>query len=150
MFDIGIFLTGAMAALAFLSWRGKWLRHLLVISWAATATAAALGVSMAGFVFLMTMLDLIIAGAAVVIATNKPTRVDARVVGGVSIAHMPVHWVMAFSQGAADWTLYAAILNTGFIVQCLIVGGWLNGVGRSLGRFLHRLSPVRFLRGGGR
>lgn len=150
MLDVGILATGIAAALAFLPGRGKWLRHLLLISWTATAVAATLGVSMAGIVFIMTMLDLVIAAAALTISTHDQSRLDARFVGGVSMALMPLHWVMSWSEGGASWTLYAAACNAGFILQCLIVGGWLNGVGRGLGRFLHRIRPLHFLRGGGR
>ena len=150
MFDLGILITGAAAGLAFVPGRGKWLRHLLVISWAATAIAAGSGVSMAGVVFIMAMCDLVIAGAAVTIATNDPNRIDARFVGGLSMALMPLHWVMAWSQGSASWLLYASACNAAFVIQCLTVGGWLDGVGRSLGRFFHRFRPVRSLRDGRR
>jgi len=150
MFDLGILITGAAAGLAFVPQRGKWLRHLLVISWVGTAVAAAVGVSMSGIVFMIAMFDLIIAGAAVTIATNDPDRVDARFVGGLSMALMPLHWVMAWSQGNASWLLYASACNGVFVIQCLTVGGWLDGVGRGLGRFFHRFRLVRPLRNGRR
>lgn len=150
MLDIGILVTGMAAALGFFPRRGKWLRHLLVISWAAVAIAAGAGVTMAGIVFIMAMCDLVIAGAVVVIATNDPNRIDARFVGGLSMALMPGHWAMAWSEGQADWLIYVSACNAGFVIQCLIVGGWLDGVGRALGRFFHRLRPVRSLRDGRR
>lgn len=150
MLDLGILITGAAAALAFIPGRGKWLRHLLVISWIATAVAAGAGASMAAVVFLLTMLDMTIAGAALVVSTNDPARYDARVVGALSMGMMPAHWVMAWSEGMADWTLYASACNAVFVIQCLIVGGWLDGVGRRLGRIFGRGGAVRPVRGGGR
>lgn len=150
MIDAGLLITGIAAALAFLPGRGKWLRHLLVISWLATLLAAAMGASMSSVVFLLTMLDMVIAGAALAITTHNPARYDARVVGAVSMMLMPAHWVMAWSEGAANWTLYAAACNGAFVVQCLIVGGWLDGVGRRLGRLFNRAGAVRSVRGGGR
>lgn len=150
MVDVGLLVTGVAAAAAFLMGRGKWLRNLLFISWLMMAVESLMGVSMAGVVFSMTMMDLIIAGAAVAVATNDPTRYDARAVGAISIAMMPAHWIMAATHGGANWTLYVAAANAGFVLQCLIVGGWLNGVGRRLGRLVGRDGTVRPFRGGGR
>lgn len=144
--DIGMVITGfaAFAVLAF--GRGKWLRHLLFLSWSTVALAVAAGVSMSTVVFTMTILDISIAGAAVIIATHAPPRYDARAVGAVSMALIPAHWAMSITQGAADWTLYAAACNAGFVLQCLIVGGWLDGVASFLGRVIRRFDPVRSLR----
>jgi len=150
MIDIGILITGITAALAFLPGRGKWLRHLLVISWLASLIAAAAGASMASVVFMLTVLDMIIAGAALAICTNDPSRYDARLIGAISMMLMPAHWIMAWSEGTASWALYAASCNGAFVVQCLIVGGWLDGVGRRLGRLFGRAGAVRSVRGGGR
>ena len=150
MIDFGLIVTGIAAASAFLLGRGRWLRNLLFISWLMMAVESLMGVSMAGVVFSMTMMDMIIAGAALAVATNDPTRYDARAVGAISMAMMPAHWVMAATQGAPNWVLYAAACNAGFVVQCLIVGGWLNGVGRRIGRLVNRDGTVRPIRGGGR
>lgn len=65
------------------------------------------------------------------------------------MALMPAHWIMSVSQGEANWLLYATICNAAFVVQCFIVRGWLDGVGRSVGAFIARLSPVRLFRDGG-
>lgn len=150
MIDLGLIVTGVAAASAFLFGRGRWLRNLLFISWLMMAVESLMGVSMAGVVFSMTMMDMIIAGAAVAVATNDPTRYDARAIGAISMALMPAHWVMAATHGAPNWVLYAAACNAGFVLQCLIVGGWLNGVGRRLGRLFGRDGAVRPIRGGGR
>ena len=150
MVDAGIIITGVSAAAVFLTGRGRWLRNLLFISWLMMAVETLMGVSMAGVVFSMTMMDMLIAGAAVAIATNDPTRYDARAVGAVSMAMMPAHWVMAATQGAPNWMLYAAACNAGFVLQCLIVGGWLNGVGRRIRRLVNRNGAVRSIHGGGR
>lgn len=150
MIDLGLLVTGVAAAAVFLTGRGRWLRNLLFISWLMMVVEAFMGVSMAGVVFSMTMMDMLIAGAAVAIATNDPTRYDARAVGVISMAMMPAHWVMAVSNGAPNWMLYAAACNAGFVLQCLIVGGRLNGVGRRLGRLVNRNGAVRAIRGGGR
>lgn len=150
MIDIGLFVTGAAVLLAYHNGRGVWLRRLLLISWAAMFGATMVGAPMSAVVFLMSIMDGAIAATSLVICTRDPSRYDARAVGMVSMAMMPAHWVMAATHGAPDWTLYAAACNGGFVFQCLIAGGWLNGVGRGLGRFFprrHRSNPVR---GGGR
>lgn len=144
--DIGVMITGiaAFAALGF--GRGKWLRHLLFISWATIALASVMGMTMSTIVFCMAMLDITIAGAAVIIATHDPARYDARAIGTVSMALIPAHWTMSITQGAADWTLYAAACNAGFVFQCLIIGGWLDGVASFFGRFFRRLGFSRTVR----
>lgn len=143
MIDIGILVTGIAAGTAFVWGRGKWLRHLLLLSWASIAVAATGGAQMSTIVFLMTMMDLIIAGTAVSIVTHDPKRNDARIVGAVSMALMPAHWVVAMTQGEIDWTLYASAVNAAFVIQCLIVRGWLDGLGRSIARIVSRLRPFR-------
>jgi len=150
MIDLGLLITGLAAAAAFLLGRGKWLRNLLFISWLMMAVESLTGVSMAGVVFSMTIMDMIIAGAALAVSTNDPSRYDARAVGAISMAMMPAHWIMAATQGGGNWVLYAAAANAGFVLQCLIVGGWLNGVGRRLGRLVGRDGSIRPIRGGGR
>lgn len=144
--DIGIIITG-LAAFAVLAFgRGKWLRHLLFLSWSTVALAAASGMAMSTIVFAMTVLDISIAGAAVIIATDNPPRYDARAVGAVSMALIPAHCAMSITQGAADWTLYAAACNAGFVLQCLIVGGWLDGLVSGFSRFFGRSSRLHRVR----
>lgn len=148
--DIGLIATGLAAGIAFGWGRGKWLRNLLMFSWALVAMQSIMGGSMSSIVFTLTAMDLVIAGAATAVVTNNPVRYDARVVGQISMALMPVHWVMAWSEGAIDWTTYASVCNFAFIIQCLIVRGWLDGLGRGILHFFTRLHPVHLFRHGER
>jgi hypothetical protein len=103
-------------------------------------------------VFVSTSMDLLIAGGAVIISTRDPSRIDARIVGAISMALMPAHWVVSVGQGIHGWgwTLYAVACNGAFVVQCFIVRGWLDGLGRGLGHFLGRFIPVSLFRTRGR
>jgi hypothetical protein len=98
------------------------------------------------------ILDLFIGFVAVVISTIDPTRLDARIVGGISICLMPAHSVVSFGHGLSDigWIVYAATCNGAFVVQCLVTGGWLDGMGRGVSRFLSRFRGLPFLRFRGR
>ena len=148
--DIGIFITGLAGAGAIVFGRGTWIRHLLAMAWVMTAIEALAGMTKDAVVFSIAMVDLVIAGAALIRWLEDDTRTDARIIGGVSIALMPAHFVMSASQGAVPWWLYASICNVAFVLQCLIIGGWLDNVGRSTGRFVARLNPVHLFRRGGR
>ena len=150
MIDLGLLVTGIAALIAFLWGRGKSLRPLLLVSWAVAFMGSALDVNMATTVFMLAAMDLIIAGAALLIVTHDPSRTDAKIIGGISMALMPAHFTMSAAHGAADWTIYAAALNAGFVLQCLIVRGWMDGVGRTANRFWNRLVPVHLHRNGGR
>lgn len=148
--DIGLLVTGAAVILAYHKGRGTWLRRLLLISWAASFGATLANAPMSSTVFMMTVMDGLIAGVALTICTRDPNRYDARAVGAVSMAMMPAHWVMAATQGAPNWTLYAAACNAGFVFQCLIAGGWLDGMGRSVGRLFRWRGPSNSVRDRGR
>jgi hypothetical protein len=166
-FDIGILITAIAAVLAFgrgwdrragrFNWRREngrpgWMRHVLLVAWATGAIATLADQPMSAVVFLTTVMDFVIAGVAVVVSMNDPTRVDARTTGVISLALMPAHLTVSANNGlpASAWTLYAAACNGAFVVQCLITGGWLDGVGRSIDRFLGRLRRLPLLRFRGR
>lgn len=149
MVDIGFLVTGAAVCGSF-SAHGCWLWRVLAASWAASLVVSAMGANMAETVLSMALADLVVASVALTIATFDRSRLDARAIGMTSIAMMPGHWVMSVSHGAPDWTLYVAASNAGFVFQCLIVGGWLNGVGRRIHRFFGRRSSSNPIRGGGR
>lgn len=146
--DIGILVTGIAAAIAFLQGRGLWLRHVLMLSWLVIGLETFAVLNMATVVFTMVMLDFIIAGTALVIVTHDPNRIDAKVVGGISMALMPAHWIVSITHGNVDWFLYASACNAAFVLQCLVVRGWLDGVGRSVDRFFNRFVRVSFFRRG--
>jgi hypothetical protein len=148
--DPGIFVTGVAGAAAFVFGRGVWIRHLLAMAWAMVTIEALLGATKDAVVFSIAMVDLIIAGAALIRWLEDDSRVDARIIGGISIALMPAHFIMSASEGAVSWWLYASICNAAFVLQCLIIGGWLDHVGRSTGRFFARLNPVHLFRRGDR
>lgn len=119
---------------------------LLLAVWTVPLALLAAEARMATFVFTAAVLNMAIAGVALLIVTRNPARYEARIVGGVSMAIMPAHWIMSVSSGGADWTIYAAACNIGFAFQCLVAGGWLDGLGRRIGRFFTRLRPVHSLR----
>lgn len=148
--DYGLLITGAAVVAAFSFGRGKWIRHLLLVSWLIVLMLAFYGATMATFVGVMAGLDITIAAVALAVATHNPRRVDAKMIGGISMALMPAHWTMAITGGAVDWRLYASICNGAFVLQCLVIGGWLDGVGRSLGDFIRWTNPLRLLRNRGR
>lgn len=150
MIDLGLLFTGAAAVAAFAFGRGTWLRHILLIAWLTVVLQALVDVRAAFVVFTMAMLDLTIAGTALIRYTQDRTRQDARIVGGLSMALMPAHFVMSATAGRVDWGLYASVCNLVFVLQCLIVGGWLDGVGRCINRVVSRVLPSGVLRRGGR
>ena len=148
--DIGFLATGAAVLVTFGAARGNWLWRVLAVSWAASLAVSIMGANMAQTVLTMILMDLTIAAVSLTIATFDRDRYDARAIGMTSIAMMPGHWVMSVSHGAPDWTLYMAACNGGFVFQCLIVGGWLNGVGRRIHRIFDRRDTSHIVRGGGR
>lgn len=148
--DLGIIATGIAAITAFGWGRGKFLRNIVLISWIGSAFGWLAGAKMPSVVMFSTIMDFAIAGAALAISTRDHLRYDARIIGGLSMALMPAHWIMAATQGAPNWGLYAAACNATFIVQCLIVRGWMDGVGRGIGHFFGRGRDIPALRRGGR
>lgn len=152
LLDPGLWVTGVAVFIAFGWGSGTWLRHLLLLSWASTAIGAGMGAEMSSIVFNATMMDFFVAGGALIVTMHDPGRIDARTVGGISMALMPAHWTVSMAGGLSDlgWMLYAGACNAAFVLQCLIVRGWLDGVGRSIGRFVGRFLPVSLFRAGGR
>lgn len=148
--DIGFLVTGAAVMITLNNGRASWLWRALLASWLAILSVSLLGANMAETVLAMTLLDLSIALVALFIATRDPSRYEARAIGMTSIAMMPGHFVMSVSHGAPDWALYMAACNGGFVFQCLIAGGWLNGVGRRIDRLFHWRRDSNPVRGGGR
>lgn len=156
--DPGILVTGIAAWAAFLWRRGVWiwrepdlehkfwLRHMLLLLWAVITVETVARAYMATVVATQAIMDLAVAGTALAVATHNPARVDARIIGGISMALMPLHWTMAFFHGKPNWALYAIICNMGFIAQCLILGGWLDGVGRCISNLLSRAWPLFLFR----
>lgn len=147
--DVGVTVTFPFAGVALWTGRGTWLRHLLAIYWTANAILLLTNTIMATVVASYAVFDLVISGTAVLVLTRDRTRRDAQVIGAISMALMPFHWVMAASHGRADWLPYASILNAAFALQCLIIAGLLDGLGRSISRFFGRLRAANpFVRGG--
>ena len=154
---VALLITAVAAGLAF--GRGRiergiatWLRQALAIVWTAGAVIIVTEQEMSTAVGMAAFLDLFVGFVAVVISTIDPTRLDARIVGGVSISLMPAHWIVSMGQGLSDtgWIVYAATCNGAFVVQCLVTGGWLDGMGRGVSRFLSRIRGLPFLRFRGR
>lgn len=145
--DPGLILTGLFAALV--GWRGKHVafRGMLPIAWCVCALAG-MTLPMSWVVAVFAIVDLFIAGVCLIFWTLEGNQ-RARVIGGLSMALMPVHFVFSALHGRFDWIVYASILNTAFVLQCLTATGGLDGVGRWLGRLLGGLVPGR-LRARGR
>lgn len=61
----------------------------------------------------------------------------ARMVGVLSLAKLFCHFGISANFGSGDWFIYALLVNTGFVVQCLIAGGLTHG----MVDFLNRVSP---------
>lgn len=150
MVDIGFLATGAAVLAALIGSNANWLWRVLAASWGIVLLISLAGANMAETVLAMTLMDFTIAVVSLSIATFDRSRFDARAIGMTSIAMMPGHWVMSVSHGAPDWTLYMAACNGGFVFQCLVAGGWLNGVGRRIHRFFDRGDRAGPIRNGGR
>ena len=142
MIDLGLLITGFAVALSF---RGRcgWLRALIIASWLlAVATS---GGDKAGVVLSAALADLVKALAAVLLLAAGAERAEVRLVGLLSLALFPAHLAMSVTHGAPSWFLYASAVNAVFVAQCLIVGGWLDGLVRGADRFFAwlRLVPAR-------
>lgn len=148
LLDPGLILTGIAVLVAFGWGRGTWLRNLLLMSWAATVAGVAMGADMPAIVFTAAMMDFIVAGTSAIIVMNDHSRDDARTVGVISIALMPAHLCVSIYEGLTyeGWVLYAGACNAAFVAQCLIVRGWLDGLGRAIARFFGRLRRLPFVR----
>lgn len=146
--DIGLTVTGFALIAAFTpAHSGQMLlRSALAISWIVTMLSVFGQATMPAVVMSMAALDIFIALVALLIVTNDNTRYDARVIGGLSMALMPAHWMVSVTGGAVDWTIYAVACNAVFSAQCLIAGGWFDWLGRSIGNFFDRLWPVSSVR----
>ena len=152
--DYGLVLTGLLAAAGVvrcaLKSRDLSLPCVLVSLWGASLALVAADARMSTFVFCAAMLNMIVSGIALVIVTRHPWRMDARIVGGLSLAIMPAHWIMSVSKGDGDWTIYALSCNFVFTMQCLVSGGWLDGMGRRAAGLVSGVWPLYRLRGGGK
>lgn len=144
--DLGLAITGLAAVIAFKWGRGIWLRHVLILAWLVILAFVLSGAVKSEIVFIMAAVDLLIAGTALVVITNDPLRIDAKIVGAISMTLMPMHWIMTVSHGTANWTIYASAANAGFVLQCLIVRGWLDGLGSGIIDFVNRFRPVHLPR----
>lgn len=120
---------------------------VLLSLWATSLALAAADAQMATFVFTAALLNLAVSGIALALVIRDPGRMDARAVGGLSLAIMPAHFVMSASNGTANWTIYAWACNVIYIAQCLVAGGWLDGLGRRVAGLVSRLRPVSLFRG---
>jgi len=150
MTDIGILATGLTASACIAFGRSVWIGRVLFGAWLFGALASLLGAGVSMTVLIAACLDMSIAIVALVRFTQDTSKRDAQMVGAMSMALMPAHFIMAVSHGAADWTIYVSAANAIFVLQCLTAGGWLDGVGRGIAGIWHRVHPVRHLRDRGR
>jgi hypothetical protein len=107
-------------------------------------------VGMPTVVFSYATMDLAIALVALGRVIDDHSRTDAKLIGLISLSLMPAHFAVSAAHGGVNWTLYAMGCNVAFVLQCSIIGGWLDGVGRSINRFVTRLHPARLFRDRGR
>lgn len=149
--DPGIVLSGlalaACLARSAVKKRDPTLPCVLLALWTAALALVAAEARMATFVFSAAMLNLMVSGIAVAMAIREPDRIDPRVVGFLSLLSMFPHFAMSASEGALNWTFYAWSCNMIYIAQCLVAGGWLDGLGRRIAGFFGRLQPVHLFRG---
>jgi len=150
MIDIGLLTTGLFAAASVTFGRSVWNARILFAAWLVVTLAVCMGMTKSQTVLTMACLDMSIAIVALVRFTQDTSKRDAQMVGAMSMALMPAHFIMAVSHGAADWTIYVSAANAIFVLQCLTAGGWLDGVGRGIAGIWHRVHPVRHLRDRGR
>jgi len=150
MIDAGLAITGIAAAACLAYGRGQWLRRVLFAAWLAGSLLAVVAQAKSVSVFGMASIDLAVALVALVRFTQDPAKREAQIVGLLSAAAMPSHFIMAASHGSGNWTLYASVCNAIFVLQCLTAGGWLDGLGRGIAGIWHRVHPVRHIRDGGR
>lgn len=148
--DLGILVTGIAATLCLVFGRGDFLRHVLFIAWATIALETMAGVRMSFMVMTMALLDLLIAAVALARVHHDQENYRARFIGFVSMALMPLHWIMSATKGEVSWLLYALIANAGFVAQCLTLMGWFDGVGNSFRSLFHRAWGLHHFRRGGR
>lgn len=150
MIDLGLLITGLAAFAALFFGKGHVTRHVLFVAWAIGFATSFLGAPKAGVVLSLAISDLLITGISVIAVHHDDKRVDSRLVGGLSLLLMPAHFAMSASQGAASWILYVSCCNAIFVLQCLVVGGWADDLGRRLWSFIHRALPILRSRHGNR
>lgn len=71
--------------------------------------------------------DMVVAMSALAILTKYHSQ-RARIILMVSVALMCCHFGFSASHGRIDWSIYALILNVGFLFQCWTAGGGCNGL----------------------
>jgi len=135
-------ITGSALALSLIHGRCTVLQMMLLASWAGGIVLSMAGVDMAATVFALATADMILALASVAILSVDNARSDARMVGLLSIALFPAHWAMSASSGAASWPIYAGCVNAVFVAQCIIVGGFMDGMVARFDSFLVRVRLV--------
>lgn len=122
--------TGIAAMLACIE-RPCGLSRTMVMAWAmsviifALSSAHWLKVSYLPGAYAMT--DLAVAMSALAIWTRYHSQ-RARIILVVSVGLMFCHFGFAASHGRFDWSIYALILNIGFLFQCWTAGGGCNGL----------------------
>lgn len=147
--DIGLLATG-LASATCLDCRNPWVSRMLFGAWVAGAVVAMASAGISTVVLTAALIDMVIALVSLAFFTRDTSRHDAQIVGALSLSIMPAHFIMAASQGAANWLLYVSCCNAVFVLQCLVAGGRLDGVGRGIADFWRRVRIVRSFRNGER
>jgi len=61
----------------------------------------------------------------------------ARLVGMISLLKLVAHFGISANFGDGDWYIYALLVNSCFVMQCVVAGGWFYG----MVDLLNRISP---------
>lgn len=150
MIDPGLLITGIAASAAMLFGKGRIMRRAIFASWLISLITFTFDAPKSVVVLNLSLMDLLIAWASILAVHRNNLRLDARLIGGISLALMPLHFVMSATSGGANWLLYASVCNAAFVIQCLIVGGWADDVARRVLRFVLGPLPVFSFRNRGR
>lgn len=135
---------------AVLAWHVKrdGLTSLLIPAWGASMVAALL-LRDEWLPGAYAMIDGAVAVAALSLWTKHQSQ-RARFVGLISIALICCHFGYSASGGVGNWTLYASLLNAGFVAQCFTAGGGWNGLANLYDRFRGRDRRLHLYRDRGR
>ncbi|QIG80000.1 hypothetical protein [Stakelama tenebrarum] len=143
LFDVGIMITGAAVIPAFFFGRGHWMRHALLLYWVASAAVTMADVSRSTHVLTYATINIVIFAIGLVRFTTDRANHRAWRVGIISLATMPAHLTYSATMGQGDWGLYALFVNGCMLAQCIVAGGWLDGMGQRVSSFRRRFRGVR-------
>jgi len=117
----------------------------LALTLAIATAIAQMGLAMPALVAALACLDAIVVLSMLAIVMrvdgwNEISR-RAQIVGLISLCKVGLALAYAsLDQTRSGWNLYATLNNTGFALQCLVAGGFLNGLGSFVANSFGRIS----------